>query len=83
MSGILANGGKRLNFFVPPDLYFRAMSEAQEKKIKISEFIRQALEQYLEKGEAEKMKKLLEDGYRENYHSDLELNKEWESADAS
>jgi hypothetical protein len=83
MGEILANGGKRLNFFVPPDLFMRAMRETLERKIKISEFLRQALEHYLETSDAEKMKRLLEEGYRNNYHSDLELNKEWESTDAS
>jgi hypothetical protein len=83
MRKILANEPKRLNFFVPPDLYLRVMRESKDKKIKISELIRQALEIYVKTSEAERMKKLLEEGYRANYHTDLELNKEWESADAN
>jgi hypothetical protein len=76
------NGAKRLNFFVSPDLYLRALRETKHQKIKISEILRQALEQYLERLDGEKMKKELEDGYKANYHADLQLNKEWEAADA-
>ena len=82
MDASLVSNGKRLNFFVDPDLYTRVNREAEDRKIKISEFLRRALEYYLERSEAERMKKILEEGYKANYETDLELNREWESVDA-
>jgi hypothetical protein len=81
MDASLVSGGKRLNFYVGPDLYLRASREAEDRKTKISEVLRRALEFYLERSEAERMKKILEDGYKANYEADLELNQEWESVD--
>jgi tRNA A-37 threonylcarbamoyl transferase component Bud32 len=82
MDASLVSNGKRLNFFVDSNLYSRINREAEDRKIKISEFLRRALEYYLERSEAERMKKILEEGYKANYETDLELNREWESVDA-
>lgn len=79
----LSSGKKeRVNFLVSQELLKRAHRVAKESDVTLSDFIRNALLNYLEELERKRTIKELEEGYKVNTTYYNQMNKEWEAADA-
>jgi len=69
----------RLNITIPKDLAYALNKFAGPRKR--SQFIAEAVRQQIEKKEKERLKKILEEGYRASAQEGLAITKEFEVAD--
>ena len=72
----------RINFITSTELDQKIASVASEIGVTKSEFIREAVKEYISRVEKERLRTELEAGYKANYAFDAQLNEEWEVADA-
>lgn len=82
MSSIQATNKKeRLSFFVNSELSYRVNKISKQTKLTISEIARNALQNYIDQIEKEKINNELEAGYKANYNYYLKSQEEWKYAD--
>lgn len=72
---------ERLSFFVNQDLSKKIYRVSEQTNQTVSELARQALKEYLERIEKEKIEQELENGYKANYDYYLRFQEEWNYAD--
>ncbi|GAB6283731.1 MAG: hypothetical protein STSR0008_25340 [Ignavibacterium sp.] len=73
--------GKRLSFFVNQELSDKINKISKQTKLTISEIMRNALQNYIDQIEKEKIENELEAGYKANYDYYLKTQEEWKYAD--
>jgi metal-responsive CopG/Arc/MetJ family transcriptional regulator len=71
----------RLSFFVDTDLSNKINQISKQTNLSASEIARNALQNYIEQIEKEKIEKELEYGYKANSSYYIKSQKEWEYAD--
>lgn len=72
---------ERLSFFVNSDLSEKVNKISEQTNLTVSEIARQALVNFIEQMEKEKIEKELEAGYKANYDYYLKSQEEWKHAD--
>ncbi|MDO9547533.1 MAG: CopG family transcriptional regulator [Candidatus Marinimicrobia bacterium] len=72
---------QRLNLTILPDLTRRAESISKRMKISISEIVRQALSDYLDRLERADLEKRLSEGYQANTAYYSQQQEDWKHAD--
>ena len=77
----LKNKKERLSFFVNSELSDKVNEISKQTKLTISEIARNALRNYIEQIEKEKMENELETGYKANYVYYQKSQDEWKYAD--
>lgn len=75
------NKKERLSFFVNPELSDKVNKISKQTKLTVSEIARNALQNYVDQIEKEKMENELETGYKANYEYYLKSQEEWKHAD--
>jgi hypothetical protein len=75
------NKKERLSFFVNQELSDKIYKISKQTKLTISEIARNALQNYIEQIEKEKIENELEAGYKANYSYYLKSQEEWKYAD--
>jgi predicted transcriptional regulator len=75
------NKKERLSFFVNSDLSEKVNQISEQTNLTVSEIARQALVNFIEKVEKERIEKELEAGYIANYDYYLKSQEEWKHAD--
>ncbi len=75
------NKKERLSFFVNSELSDKVNKISKQTKLTISEIARNALQNYIDQIEKEKMNDELEAGYKANYDYYLKSQEEWKYAD--
>ncbi len=75
------NKKERLSFFVNSDLSEKVNKISEQTNLTVSEIARQALVNFIDKVEREKIEKELEAGYKANYEYYLKSQEEWKNAD--
>jgi len=75
------NKKERLSFFVNQELSDKINKISKQTKLTISEIARNALQNYIEQIEKEKIENELEAGYKANYDYYLKSQEEWKYAD--
>ncbi len=81
---ILAYSGKKekVNFLFPSELNTKANAVAKELGITYSDFVRQALADFIERIERKKIDREIEEACREFYDADKQLAEEWRIAES-
>ncbi len=77
----LKNKKERLSFFVNSELSDKVNEISKQTKLTISEIARNALQNYIDQIEKEKIENELEAGYKANYDYYIKSQEEWEYAD--
>jgi len=77
----LKNKKERLSFFVNSELSDKVNKISKQTKLTISEIARNALQNYIDQIEKEKIENELEAGYKANYDYYIKSQEEWEYAD--
>jgi len=77
----LTNKKERLSFFVNSELSAKVNKISKQTKLTISEIARNALQNYIDQIEKEKIENELEAGYKANYDYYLKSQEEWKYAD--
>lgn len=77
----ITNKKERLSFFVNSELSAKVNKIAKQNKLTISEIARNALQNYINQVEKEKIENELEAGYKANYDYYLKSQEEWKDAD--
>ncbi len=77
----LKNKKERLSFFVNSELSDKVNKISKQTKLTISEIARNALQNYIDQIEKERIEKELEIGYQENYSYYLKSQEDWKHAD--
>ena len=80
-SAQLTNKKERLSFFVNSELSDKVNKISKQTKLTISEIARNALQNYIDQIEKEKIENELEAGYKANYAYYLKSQEEWKYAD--
>ncbi len=80
-SAQLTNKKERLSFFVNSELSNKVNKIAKQTNLTISEIARNALQNYIDQIEKEKIENELEAGYKANYDYYLKSQEEWKYAD--
>lgn len=75
------NKKERLSFFVNSDLSDKVNQISEQTNLTVSEIARQALVNFIEQVEKERIEKELEAGYKANYDYYLKAQEEWKNAD--
>jgi len=75
------NKKERLSFFVNQELSDKVNKISKQTKLTVSEIARNALQNYIEQIEKEKIDNELEAGYKANYDYYLKSQEEWKYAD--
>ena len=75
------NKKERLSFFVNPELSVKVNEISKQTKLTISEIVRNALQNYIDQIEKEKVENELEAGYKANYDYYLKSQEAWKYAD--
>jgi len=75
------NKKERLSFFVNSDLSAKVIKISKQTKLTISEIARNALQNYIDQIEKERIEKELEAGYKANYDYYLKSQEDWKYAD--
>ena len=73
---------EKINFYIPVDLNQSINEVAKELNENVSELLRIAVREFLERYEREKLKRELEEGYKANYDYYLKTNDEFQYADS-
>jgi predicted transcriptional regulator len=83
MNGVAVSGKKeRLHFLLSPELAKRTEQTANALDSSVSELLRRALEDFIERHEQERIEEELEAGYKANAPYYAKMIKEWEFADS-
>jgi predicted transcriptional regulator len=77
----VTNKKERLSFFVNSELSDKVNKISKQTKLTISEIARNALQNYIDKIEKEKIENELEAGYKANYDYYLKSQEKWKNAD--
>ena len=72
---------ERLSFFVNAELSAKVNKISKQTKLTISEIARNALQNYIDLIEKERIESELEAGYKENYEYYLKSQEDWKYAD--
>ncbi|MBU4308883.1 MAG: ribbon-helix-helix domain-containing protein [Candidatus Marinimicrobia bacterium] len=72
---------QRLNLIVLPELTKRAESVSKRMKVSISEIVRRALSEYLDRIERADLEKQLSEGYQANSAYYNQQQEDWKHAD--
>ena len=75
------NNKVRLSIFVNPELSVKVNKISKQTKLTVSEIARNALQNYIDQVEKEKIENELEAGYKANYDYYLKSQEEWKYAD--
>ncbi len=81
MPGVAARAARRVAVDFPAPLWDRAERATQELSINRSELVRQAVQQFIEKFQREKLEKELAEGYRANADLDRRIGEEFSAVD--
>ncbi|HPC37021.1 MAG TPA: hypothetical protein PLW05_10425 [Candidatus Marinimicrobia bacterium] len=81
MRTILNQKTQRLNLIVVPELTRKAASVSKRLNISISEVVRRALSEYLDRIEQVEMEKQLSEGYQANAAYYAKQQEDWKHAD--
>ncbi len=77
----IKNKKERLSFFVNSELSNKVYQISKQTKLTVSEIARNALLNYIDEIEKEKIEKELEAGYKANYDYYLKSQEDWKYAD--
>ena len=77
----ITNKKERLSFFVNSELSEKVNRISKQSKLTVSEFVRRALQNYIDLMEKEKINNELEAGYKANYDYYLKSQEDWKYAD--
>lgn len=77
----ISNKKERLSFFVNTELSDKVNKVSKQLKLTVSEVARNALQNYIDQIERERIEQELESGYKANYEYYLNSQEDWKYAD--